>query len=84
MIDVDVEKRTLAVSMLDKKADQYLDRRMSQRLNRFYGTAAGSKSSRRGNRGRTSTEGKNSEELKYFDIAIRELEQALRSREETK
>lgn len=75
VIDIDQEKKTMAVSMLDKKADQYLDRRMSQRLNRYYGAAA-TKSTVK------ETEGDNSGELKYFDIAIRELEEALRGRKE--
>lgn len=72
VIDIDQEKKTMAVSMLDKKADQYLDRRMSQRLKRFYGTASSDTNS-------LDTEEENSD-LDYFDQAIRELEEALRDR----
>jgi len=68
VIDIDEEKKTMAVSMLDKKADQYLDRRMSQRMKRFYGTA----------RKDAPNDGKT--ELDYFDQAIRELEEALKDR----
>jgi len=75
IIDLDKQKKTLAVSMLDKKADQYLDRRMSQRLKRFYGTASSSESVV--NEGVKDDE---SNELDYFDQAIRELEEALRDR----
>jgi len=71
VIDIDQEKKTMAVSMLDKKADQYLDRRMSQRLKRFYGTAAS----------KTTAKKADGDELEYFDIAIRELEEALSDRE---
>lgn len=72
VIDLDREKKTMAVSMLDKKADQYLDRRMSQRLKRFYGTA----------NTKSTTEEKNDKgsDLDYFDQAIKELEDALRDR----
>jgi predicted RNA-binding protein with RPS1 domain len=76
VIDIDTKKKTLAVSMLDKKADQYLDRRMSQRLKRFYGgTATTSAVS-------ASVVGENDEtsDLDYFELAIRELEEALRDR----
>ena len=61
--------------MLDKKADQYLDRRMSQRLKRFYGGTATSSVS-------ASVVGENDEtsDLDYFEQAIRELEEALRDR----
>ena len=78
VIDIDKEKKTMAVSMLDKKADQYLDRRMSQRLKRFYGTAAGA-SPAASTDGEDKTSSKN--ELDYFDEAIRELEEALKDRE---
>ncbi|KAL9191151.1 hypothetical protein ACHAXT_000857 [Thalassiosira profunda] len=78
VIDIDKEKKTMAVSMLDKKADQYLDRRMSQRLKRFYGTAAGTAPATSTN-GEDKTSSKN--ELDYFDEAIRELEEALKDRE---
>lgn len=73
VIDLDQQKKTLAVSMLDKKADQYLDRRMSQRLKRYYGSASSES---------VVTEGVKDEsnELDYFDQAIRELEEALRDR----
>lgn len=72
VIDIDVERKTMAVSMLDKKADQYLDRRMSQRMKRFYGTAKKS----------VPVEDVDEEsELDYFDQAIQELELALRERE---
>ena len=74
VIDLDKQKKTMAVSMLDKKADQYLDRRMSQRLKRFYGTAA--------SEDRANEEEKESSDLEYFDQAIRELEEALRDRSE--
>lgn len=74
VIDMDKDKKTMAVSMLDKKADQYLDRRMSQRLKRYYGSAAGSSAD-----GKDASE---SRELEHFDMAIRELEEALRSRGE--
>ena len=75
VIDIDTKKKTLAVSMLDKKADQYLDRRMSQRLKRFYGGTAASAVS-------ASVVGENAEtsDLDYFEQAIRELEEALRDR----
>jgi predicted RNA-binding protein with RPS1 domain len=75
VIDIDTKKKTLAVSMLDKKADQYLDRRMSQRLKRFYGGTATSSVS-------ASVVGENDEtsDLDYFEQAIRELEEALRDR----
>ena len=75
VIDIDTKKKTLAVSMLDKKADQYLDRRMSQRLKRFYGGTATSSVS-------ASVVGENAEtsDLDYFEQAIRELEEALRDR----
>ena len=73
VIDVDREKKTMAVSMLDKKADEYLDRRMSQRLKRFYGTAADADGAHKSS---------SSSDLDYFDQAIRELEEALRGREE--
>jgi small subunit ribosomal protein S1 len=73
VIDVDREKKTMAVSMLDKKADEYLDRRMSQRLKRFYGTAADADGAQKSS---------SSSDLDYFDQAIRELEEALSGREE--
>ena len=75
VIDMDKEKKTMAVSMLDKKADMYLDRRMSQRLKRFYGTAASEKADQEEEVQKTS-------DLDYFDQAIRELEDALRDRGE--
>lgn len=75
VIDLDKERKTIAVSMLDKKADQYLDRRMSQRLKRFYGTAASGKTA-------PEAEVNESSDLDYFDQAIRELEDALKGREE--
>lgn len=74
VIDLDKQKKTVAVSMLDKKADQYLDRRMSQRLKRFYGTAA--------SEDKDHEQEKESSDLEYFDQAIRELEEALRERSE--
>jgi len=78
VIDLDEKKKTIAVSMLDKKADQYLDRRMSQRLKRFYGTA--------GAGGPVKVAKKDvkeaSNDLDYFDQAIRELEDALKDRDE--
>mmetsp|Transcript_8566 Transcript_8566/g.20940 ORF Transcript_8566/g.20940 Transcript_8566/m.20940 type:complete len:339 (+) Transcript_8566:245-1261(+) len=75
VIDIDNERKTVAVSMLDKKADQYLDRRMSQRLKRFYGSSASGK-------GAPEAEANGSSDLDYFDQAIRELEDALKGREE--
>lgn len=75
VIDMDQKKKTMAVSMLDKKADQYLDRRMSQRLKRFYGTAAPGGSAK-------ETPEEETSELDYFDQAIRELEDALSGRKE--
>lgn len=75
VIDIDSERKTVAVSMLDKKADQYLDRRMSQRLKRFYGNTAYGK-------GAPEAEANGSSDLDYFDQAIRELEDALKGREE--
>lgn len=80
VIDLDKEKKTMAVSMLDKKADQYLDRRMSQRLKRFYGSATTVDSSSVSET--ISEEETGSSDLDYFDLAIRELEEALRDREE--
>jgi predicted RNA-binding protein with RPS1 domain len=76
IIDMDRKKKTLAVSMLDKKADQYLDRRMSQRLKRFYGTASASKDAVE------KEDADETSDLDYFDQAIRELEEALQGREE--
>lgn len=78
VIDIDSKKKNLAVSMLDKRADQYLDRRMSQRLKKLYGTAgtpilAGEIGDEKDTK---------SAELGYFDEAIKELEEALRGREE--
>lgn len=73
VIDIDNEKKTVAVSMLDKKADQYFDRRMSWRLKRVYGLAA-SKDALAEPPGVTSDS--------QFDQAIRELEEALHEREQ--
>jgi ribosomal protein S1 len=70
VIDIDVEKKTMAVSMLDKKADQYLDRRLSQKKRKFFGTAKDS----------VSVDVEDESELDYFDKAIQELEAALRER----
>ncbi len=85
VIDVDLEKKTMAVSMLDRKADLYLDRRMSQKMKRFYGRAKGSGDDADGS---DYEEGDNDgdkdeddpSELDYFDQAIRELEEALKDR----
>lgn len=74
IIDLDKGKKTMAVSRLDKKADQYLDRRMSQRLKKYYGTAASEKPAT------LKAEKNGSSELDYFDQAIRELEEALGER----
>lgn len=74
IIDLDKGKKTMAVSRLDKKADQYLDRRMSQRLKKYYGTAASENSAS------LKAEKNGSSELDYFDQAIRELEEALGER----
>lgn len=73
VIDIDVKRKTIAVSMLDKKADQYLDRRMSQRLKRYYGTARTAKGSPSNDSQATT-----SSDLDYFDQAIKELEDALK------
>ena len=76
IIDIDADRNTMAVSMLDKKADLYLDKRMKQRMKKHYGTGA-------------AVDGKKGEdgvikstELDYFDQAIKELEEALREKEE--
>eukprot|EP00584_Thalassiosira_punctigera_P021890 CAMPEP_0172573114 /NCGR_PEP_ID=MMETSP1067-20121228/136022_1 /TAXON_ID=265564 ORGANISM="Thalassiosira punctigera, Strain Tpunct2005C2" /NCGR_SAMPLE_ID=MMETSP1067 /ASSEMBLY_ACC=CAM_ASM_000444 /LENGTH=300 /DNA_ID=CAMNT_0013365711 /DNA_START=631 /DNA_END=1533 /DNA_ORIENTATION=- len=74
VIDMNKTKKKIAVSMLDKKADQYLDRRMSQRLKTYYGSASSDT--------KTKSEDDKSRDLEYFDIAIRELEEALSGREE--
>merc|ERR1739842_157575 len=73
IIDIDAERKTMAVSMLDKKADLYLDKRMKQRMKKYYGAADGKK----GEDGTIQ-----SSELDYFDQAIKELEEALRDKEE--
>lgn len=78
IIDLDEKKKTVAVSMLDKKADQYLDRRMSQRLKRFYGTANTKDSAKNAKEAKKDV----SSDLDYFDQAIKELEDALRDRDE--
>lgn len=70
IIDIDTEKKTMAVSMLDKKADQYLDRRLSQKKKKFFGTAKES----------ADVEIDEESELDYFDKAIQELEAALEDR----
>ena len=73
VIDIDVEKKTMAVSMLDKKADQYLDRRLSQKKRKFFGTAKEDVEE--------ITEDIDDEsELDYFDKAIQELEAALKGK----
>ena len=69
VIDVNPDRKTMAVSMLDKKADQYLDRRMSQKMKRFFGTAK-----------EETVKVDDESELDYFDKAIRELEDALKER----
>ena len=75
VIDIDVKRKTIAVSMLDKKADQYLDRRMSQRLKRYYGTARTVKDSSSND---VQDGAASSSDLDYFDQAIKELEDALK------
>jgi len=70
VIDIDVEKKTMAVSMLDKKADQYLDRRLSQKKRKFFGTAKET----------VQMNVDDESELDYFDQAIHELEAALKGR----
>lgn len=70
IIDIDTEKKTMAVSMLDKKADQYLDRRLSQKKKKFFGTAKES----------VEVDDNEASELDYFDQAIQELEAALEDR----
>eukprot|EP00580_Thalassiosira_gravida_P013141 CAMPEP_0201629300 /NCGR_PEP_ID=MMETSP0493-20130528/4012_1 /ASSEMBLY_ACC=CAM_ASM_000838 /TAXON_ID=420259 /ORGANISM="Thalassiosira gravida, Strain GMp14c1" /LENGTH=370 /DNA_ID=CAMNT_0048100273 /DNA_START=143 /DNA_END=1258 /DNA_ORIENTATION=+ len=76
VIDVGVKEKKMAVSMLDKKADQYLDRRMTQRLKKYYNSTP--KSS---NNAKKAEKKEGSKDLEYFDIAIRELEEALKDRE---
>lgn len=71
VIDIDAEKKTLAVSMLDAKADIYLDRRMSQRLKRYYGTSVSVKR-------KPKQEKADISDLDYFSQAIMELEDALK------
>ena len=71
VIDIDKEKKTLAVSMLDAKADIYLDRRMSQRLKRYYGTSVSVKR-------KMKQEKEDKTDLDYFSQAIMELEDALK------
>lgn len=71
IIDIDVEKKTMAVSMLDKKADQYLDRRLSQKKRKFFGTAK---------EDAEDAHIDDESELDYFDKAIQELEAALKGR----
>jgi len=83
VINVDLEKKTMAVSMLDRKADLYLDRRMSQKMKRFYGGAKGSgdrESDDDEDHYDDEEEEDDPSELDYFDQAIRELEEALRDR----
>lgn len=76
IIDIDADRKTMAVSMLDKKADMYLDRRMKQRMKKYgYGASADD-----GKKGEDGDKMK-STELDYFDQAIKELEEALRDRE---
>ena len=70
VINIDQEKKKIAVSMLDAKADQYLDRRMSQRIKRLHVASE-----------KNVEDDENTSELDYFDRAIRELEDALRKRE---
>jgi general stress protein 13 len=72
IIDIDADRKTMAVSMLDKKADLYLDRRMKQRMKKYYGASGA---------GKKGEDGASSTELDYFDQAIKELEEALRDRE---
>jgi ribosomal protein S1 len=74
IIDIDTDRKTMAVSMLDKKADQYLSKRMNQRMKKYYGKAAAV--------GKKEEDGDmKSTELDYFDQAIKELEEALREKE---
>ena len=74
IIDIDADRKTMAVSMLDKKADLYLDKRMNQRMKKYYGTSAAEGKNGAGG-------GLKSTELDYFDQAIKELEEALRGKE---
>ena len=75
IIDIDNDRNTMAVSMLDKKADLYLDKRMKQRMKKYYGTGAAAD-------GKKGEDGViKSTELDYFDQAIKELEEALREKE---
>lgn len=73
IIDIDADRRTMAVSMLDKKADLYLDKRTKQRMKKYYGAGADGKNGEDGTI--------QSSELDYFDQAIAELEEALRDKE---
>mmetsp|Transcript_11749 Transcript_11749/g.18026 ORF Transcript_11749/g.18026 Transcript_11749/m.18026 type:complete len:348 (-) Transcript_11749:8-1051(-) len=75
IIDIDADRKTVAVSMLDKKADLYLDKRMKQRMKKYYG-AGDAADEQRGEGGTMQ-----SSELDYFDQAIKELEEALRDKE---
>ena len=74
IIDIDAERRTMAVSMLDQKADLYLDKRMNQRMKKYF--KAGAQGGNKGNDNLKTTE------LDYFDQAIKELEEALRGKDE--
>lgn len=73
IIDIDADRRTMAVSMLDKKADLYLDKRMKLRMKKYYGGRVDGKNGEDGTI--------QSSELDYFDQAIKELEEALRDKE---
>lgn len=82
IVDIDRKRKKMAVSMLDKKADQYLDRRMSQRLKRYYGKSNGEAAAEGGAKSKDEDEEDvdESKDLEYFDVAIRELEEALQDR----
>lgn len=83
VIDVDAGKKTLAVSMLDKKADLYLDRRLSQKMKKFYGSTGtvAKMDDDEDDEDEDLSGDLTGSELDYFDQAIRELEDALKERE---
>lgn len=68
VIDVDVKGKRMAVSLLNRKADLYHDKRRSQRLKRSYGTASVN----------GAGEGSGKSEVDYFDKTIKDLEDALK------
>jgi len=75
IIDVDLDKRTMACSMLDKKADDYMDRRKRQFERRR-------ESEQRAERAAMAMEEGDDDalrtELAYFEDALKELENAFK------